>query len=283
MIAAANIGRAHVTRRASAACCTKQQQCPGCADRSTTTCHGSSAPRLRLVRSATGDSIPFGFQHGIQLVLHGTIFAMRGGMLKITTRSAVLSAVLASSLATVACAKQGKPTETATAERVEKARGEIKDTESVSATVESVDQSTKTVFLRDDEGRRFAIEADENAAARLRPNDKVKAVYQESLAFALEDPTKPHDDAETKVEQSAEKKGADGVQFGRRITTTVHIVAVAPQGKSVEFRLPEGQSRTVTIQEEKHQAAVQNLHPGDSVQVTFTEKLALAVDESAGS
>jgi hypothetical protein len=235
------------------------------------------------VRSALGDSTRLAFQHRIQLVLCGTIFAKPRSMLKINTRSAVLSAILASSLATVACSKQGKPSETATAERVEKARGEIRDTESVAATVESVDQASKTVFLRDDEGRRFAIEADANAAARLHPNDKVKAVYQESLAFALEDPTKPHDEAETKVEQSAEKKGSDGVQFGRRITTKVQIVAVAPEGKSVEFRLPEGQARTVTIEDEKHQAAVQNLHPGDSVQVTFTEKLALAVDESAGS
>ncbi|MEY4513937.1 MAG: hypothetical protein RLZZ450_6059 [Pseudomonadota bacterium] len=144
-------------------------------------------------------------------------------------------------------------------------------------------KESKTVILRDDQGRRFAIEADTNAAARLRPNDRIKAVYQESLAFALEDPNKPHDDVETKVEDSDEKKGPDGVQFGRRITTKVEIVAVAPEGKSVEFRVPEGQVRTVAIDDPKHQSAVQNLHPGDSVQVTFTEKLALAVDESAGS
>jgi hypothetical protein len=203
-------------------------------------------------------------------------------MLMITTRSVVLTAVLASSLATGACSKQGKPTETATAQRVEKARGEIKDSESLSATVESVDKESKTVILHDDQGRRFAIEADANAAARLHPNDRIKAVYQESLAFALEDPNKAHD-GETKVEQSADRKGTDGVQFGRRITTTVQIVAVAPEGKSVEFRVPEGQVRTVAIDDAKHQSEVQNLHPGDSVQVTFTEKLVLAVDESAGS
>jgi hypothetical protein len=203
-------------------------------------------------------------------------------MLKLTTHAVVLTAILASSSATVACSKQGKPTETATAQRVEKARGEIKDSESLSATVESVDQHSKTVILHDEQGRRFAIEADENAAARLHPNDRVKAVYQESLAFALEDPSKPQGDDETKVEQSAEKKGSDGVQFGRRITTTVQIVAVAPEGKSVEFRVPEGQVRTIAIEDAKHRSEVQNLHPGDSVQVTFTEKLALAVDESAG-
>ena len=203
-------------------------------------------------------------------------------MLKLTTHAVVLTAILASSSATVACSKQGKPTETATAQRVEKARGEIKDSESLSATVESVDQQSKTVILHDEQGRRFAIEADENAAARLHPNDRVKAVYQESLAFALEDPSKPQGDDQTKVEQSAEKKGSDGVQFGRRITTTVQIVAVAPEGKSVEFRVPEGQVRTIAIEDAKHRSEVQNLHPGDSVQVTFTEKLALAVDESAG-
>ena len=202
-------------------------------------------------------------------------------MLKITYRSALLSAVVASSLAAAACAKQGKPTETA--QRVEQAHGEINETESLMATVESVDPQTKTVLLHDEQGRRFAIEADEAAAARLHPGDRIKAIYQESLAFALEDPSQAPGDAETKVEDSAERHGPDGVQFGRRITTTVQIVSVAPEGTSVKFRVPEGQVRTVAIADEKHQKEVAHLHAGDSVKVTFTEKLALAVDESAGS
>jgi hypothetical protein len=202
-------------------------------------------------------------------------------MLKTTSRSALLSAILASSLASVACSHQAKPTETA--QRVEKARGEISESETVTATVESVDQASQTVILRDEKGLRFAIEADPGAASRLKPNDRIKAVYKESLAFALEDPTKPPGDDATKVEQSAEQKGPDGVQFGRRITTTVKIIAVAPEGSSVEFRVPEGQVRTVAIDDAKNRAEVANLHAGDSVKVTFTEKLALAVDESAGT
>lgn len=186
-------------------------------------------------------------------------------------------AALAAASVTSACSKQGKPSETA--QRVQEARGEMKGSDSLRAHVVSVDQANKTVLLVDDAGHRFAIEADEAAVATLQPNDEVKAVYQEAVAFALQDPRKAKPAGETKVEESTEQLGKDGVQYGRRITTTVQIVSVSPGGAAVEFRVPEGAVRTVAIEEEKNRQEIANLRPGDSVQVTYTEKLKLSVHE----
>ncbi|MDB4987659.1 MAG: hypothetical protein JWN04_2837 [Myxococcaceae bacterium] len=195
-----------------------------------------------------------------------------------TFRSAVLLATLAAAGATGGCAKHNQPP--TTAERAKHAHGEITDNEKLTATVDSIDKANQTIILHDDQGRKFAMDADQSALQRLKPNDQIKVVYQEALAFALEDPAKQKGPDETKVEESAEQTKGNGVQVGRKITTTVQILSVAPRGTSVEFRLPEGPVRTIAIDDEKNQKEIENLRPGDSVRVTFTEKLALAVDES---
>ncbi|MDB4974865.1 MAG: hypothetical protein JWN48_3206 [Myxococcaceae bacterium] len=197
-------------------------------------------------------------------------------MLNITLRSGVLVAALAT-VGASACAKHHPPT---TAERAKDAHGEIKDAETLTATVDAIDQANQTVVLHDDQGRQFAMDADKTALSRLKVNDQIKVVYQEALAFALEDPAKHKGPDQTKVEETAEQTKGNGVQVGRKISTTVQILSVAPKGTAVEFRVPEGPVRTIVIDDEKNQKEIENLRPGDSVRVTFTEKLAMAVDES---
>lgn len=197
-------------------------------------------------------------------------------MTKHTFRSGLLVVILAGG-ATAACAKHAHPP--TTAERAKVARGEMRDRETLTATVESLDKANQTVILRDEQGNRLAIDVDERAIERLQPNDTLKLVYQETLAFALEEPTEQPTVARTQVEESAERDGDDAVQVGRRVSTTVQIVSVAPRGTAVEFRVPEGGVRTVAIDHAENQREVENLRPGDSVRVTYTEKLALVVDE----
>lgn len=198
-------------------------------------------------------------------------------MSKYTFRSALLVAVLAGAAATTACAKHGH-SET-TAERAKEAHGEIRDSEAMTATVERVDKANQTVILHDDQGLRFAMDVDQAALERLQPKDTIKVVYQEVLAFALEDPKKQQGPDQTQIEESAQRNGDDGVQVGRRVSTTVQIVSVAPKGAAVEFRVPEGTVRKIAIDQEQNRQEVENLRPGDSVRVTYTEKLALLVEE----
>ena len=195
---------------------------------------------------------------------------------RITSRSGVLVAVLTASAALVGCAHQAK---TDTAQRAEKARGELSDGDTIVATVESLDPDAHVVLLRDEQGQRFAVEAGEAALARIHPGDQIKVLYQESVAFALADPAQGKPAEDTKVRQSSERTGSGDVQFGRQITTTVEILKVAPDGTTVAFRVPEGAVRSVAIADAANQQKVVNLRPGDAVHVTYTEKLALAVEE----
>ena len=196
---------------------------------------------------------------------------------RITSRTGLLVAVLTASSALVGCAHRVKTEDTA--ERAEKARGQLSDGDTIVATVESVDPDEHIVLLRDEQGKRFTVEAGDAAIARIHPGDQIKVLYQESVAFALQDPAQGKPAEETKVQQSTERTGSGDVQFGRQITTTVEILQVAPDGTTVAFRVPEGAVRSVAIADAANQQKVASLRPGDAVHVTYTEKLALAVDE----
>jgi endonuclease/exonuclease/phosphatase family metal-dependent hydrolase len=124
------------------------------------------------------------------------------------------------------------------------------------------------------------VEADSQAVERLQPQDQIKVVYQESVQFALQEPKQADPAAKTKVEDLTHLRGRDAVEFGRKVSTTVQILAVGANGSAVEFRAPEGQVRTVAIDDEESQRKIAALRPGDKVAVTYVEKLALALDET---
>ena len=178
-------------------------------------------------------------------------------------------------LAGAACSKGDKGTETA--ERAEDTSGQISQTESLRATVQAVDQKNRTVTLRDEDGRPFEVEAGPGVELnRLTAGDTVLVVYQESIEVALQDPNEKPEEP-TSVEESR-RRIPDGVQFGRQIKTTVEIVSVAANGTEATFRVPEGAVRTVQVADARNQQKIANLRPGDSVEVTYTEKLNVEVD-----
>jgi hypothetical protein len=197
---------------------------------------------------------------------------------KIPSRSAV--AVLLVVAGSMGCAKDSKNA-TAHAERADETSGQITQTESLRATVQSVNEANRTVTMRDEEGHPFEVEAGESVdLSRLHPNDSVLVVYQESVAFALQDPSEADKSEEPIVEENSRRSVPGGVQFGRQIQTTVEIVSVAPDGAAATFRGPGGNVRTVQVADARNQQKVANLKPGDSVGVTYTERLAVDVDLS---
>jgi hypothetical protein len=196
-------------------------------------------------------------------------------MVKLTLRSGAMFMVLAGLAVAPACAKHHPTT---TAERAEIAHGEMKASDSLTATVDKIDAPNQTVFLHDDEGHHFAVQASRDALERLQPQDQIKVVYQESIKFALQEPKSAEANQKTKVEDLTQLKGDDAVEFGRKISTTVQILAVGAQGSAVEFRGPEGQVRTVAIDDADSREKIAALRPGDKVAVTYVEKLGLELD-----
>ena len=178
---------------------------------------------------------------------------------------------LALGLATMgaACAKSESKAASDTAKRQAKTSSELVYKDSVSATVESVDRAhNRTVTLREPEGEVFTVAVGENVAIeRMEPQDKVNVAYQESLAFELQEPG-----ASPRGPTTAEKL-PEGVQYGRKVTTTVEILAVAPQGAAATFRNREGDVRTVEVENPENREKVATCVPATTSEVDLYGKV----------
>jgi hypothetical protein len=179
-------------------------------------------------------------------------------------------------LCALACAKQ-VPSDTR-ASRVQETSGAITETETLRATVQNVDSERRLVTLRDEGGTSFVVAIGDSVdIARIKPNDALRLAYQTSIAFALADKERAELAPGPAVEQRAERI-PDGVQFARKVSATVEIVSVTKDGSHATFRVPDGALRTVYVDDKPSQTKIANMRPGDAVAVTYTEKLALALD-----
>jgi hypothetical protein len=189
----------------------------------------------------------------------------------------VLLALAASlSMTSVACSKgQSKGAQAPT--RAQQASGQAVRNEAVSATVAAVDRANRTVTLRESTGELVTVSVGEGVKLEdIEPNDTVNVAYKQSLAFQLQDPgTEPMEREATVTTERLPQ----GVEYGRRVSGTVEILSVAPTGTETTFLNPEGEVRTIEVQDPVNQEKVSHLRPGDSVQVTYTEKLSVQVKQ----
>lgn len=191
------------------------------------------------------------------------------------TQSIGASLAVCGVLTLAACAKQSQPGQQSRA--AAETSGEISQVEVLNAKVDEVDLKQRTIAMKDESGRPFVVDVGDNVSLdRIHRDDTVQVKYQESVAFALKEPGEESSGAA--VEQST-RRIPDGVQFARQIDATVEIVSVTPDGSEATFKVPEGVTRKVFIDDAANQRKISHLKPGDAVAVTYTEKLALALED----
>jgi hypothetical protein len=183
-----------------------------------------------------------------------------------------------------ACSHSGKDVKDARAgaRAAEQARGELERAASTTATVEAIDPDHRAVILREPKGRLFAMQVSEDVPLEsLHPHAAVRVAYHEKVAFARQAPHAESQGASgPTLQETTTKELPRGVEVGRRITATVQIVAVAARGTAATFRAPDGDVRTVAVDDVQNQQQVSHLHPGDLVDVTYTEQLAVQIDSA---
>lgn len=150
------------------------------------------------------------------------------------------------------------------------------------ATVESVDQARREVVLRGAGGALFSVTAGPEVRnlAQIRPGDQVVIRYIEALAARLA----PVDtsgssiaDSQAGVVRSAPGTAPTAVA-GEQIRTTVQVEAVDRAANTVTFSGPGGAARTVAVRDPDARRFLQTLKPGDRVELTYTESLAIALE-----
>ncbi len=158
----------------------------------------------------------------------------------------------------------------------------VERTQTISATVKSIDHENRLVELTaDGETTTVQVPDEVRNLDRVKPGDEVVVTYHEALAAAF----KPKGESKTvgvvdaSVGTARMPEGAQpGAAIGNRVTTTVVIEAVNRDTNEVSFKGPAGMTRTVEVMDPKARQFIGTLNKGDEVELTYTEALAVTVE-----
>ena len=155
------------------------------------------------------------------------------------------------------------------------AAGAMKTTHA-SVTVTAVDKSARMLTVKDESGDMHDIQvpADVKSFDKVKKGDKIDIDYTESIALSLLPPgTKPT--ATEKEAMTRTGKGAGAA--GKTVSISAEVLEVDAASNKVVLKGPKGNARVVHVQNPEVQAKLPQIKPGQVVQVTYTEAIALAL------
>ena len=148
------------------------------------------------------------------------------------------------------------------------------------ATVASIDQSTRTLVLKGESGATFVVEAspDVRNLAQVKAGDRVHLVYTIAVAAQVQPKGTPmREPIEATTERRAPPGSQPGGSAGHSVITTVKIDSVDTSFNTVTFKRADGVTRTVAVDHPDGQRFIRTLKPGDSVEISYTEAIAVSV------
>ena len=148
------------------------------------------------------------------------------------------------------------------------------------ATVESIDQASRLVTLRGEDGYATTIKVSDEVKnlPQVKEGDKVVVSYYEAIAAEVKKPGEGVQGVEADVSTvQAEPGQMPAAGAGVLLRTTVMIDSVDTQMNTVTFKNADGLLRTVAIQTPQGQKFIKGLKKGDQVEVAYTEAFAIEV------
>jgi hypothetical protein len=154
----------------------------------------------------------------------------------------------------------------------------VMSSETVTATVIDVNQKTREVYVKLDNGEEYSFVAGDKVKnlAQVKKGDIITVVYTEAIAYQV----KEHGTAGMKTTtavKSAEPGAKPGGVVAQQTTVTVTITAIDPNAPTVTFMGPKGNKETIKVRDPKN---LEGVKVGDMVDITYTEALAIKVDEA---
>ena len=147
------------------------------------------------------------------------------------------------------------------------------------AKVKAVDLKTRHVTLQRADGSvvKFAVGDDVRNLPQVKVGDEVNVTYYESLAYEVHKSGQAIPGAavtESAARAPLGEKPAGLV--GRATTVTATIAAIDKATPSVTLKAPNGELTTFKV---RHPEKLNQVSVGDLVDITYTEALAISVDE----
>ncbi len=149
----------------------------------------------------------------------------------------------------------------------------------VTATVMDIDYDKRLIELKGPEGRTETIQVgpEVERLKEIKKGDKVVVEYYEALAAQL-NKTGAADEVTVSAEAAkAPKSESPGMAARGDVTVTVVIDEVDTEDNIVVFTGPRGFTRVVAVQTPQGQQFIRQLKPGDKVDLTYTEAIAINV------
>src|SRR5882672_5466931 len=152
-----------------------------------------------------------------------------------------------------------------------------------STTLAAIDAAKRLITLKVADGREETVEAGPAVRnfAQIKVGDKVDVEYYQSLAAEItKAPASTSHDAAVLASRTAEGASPAG-GVGMIYTAIVTVTSVDAATGRESFTGPEGRERETTAQRDAGRAFVAQLKPGDRVEITYGEALAVAVRPAA--
>jgi hypothetical protein len=144
--------------------------------------------------------------------------------------------------------------------------------------VESVDQKTRQVLLRLEDGTYMTLKvpASVRGLGQVKAGDRVVARVTRAIAvdIAKADGSAPIEAGEIETQAP---KGLPAGALLRAVRVRVIVDSVSADGKQVSVTTPRGVTRTIDITDPKMIAFVKTLKPGEPVNAVFAEAFSLKV------
>jgi hypothetical protein len=154
----------------------------------------------------------------------------------------------------------------------------------VEATVEAIDRPTREVSLRGPNGPVSVVVGHEvKNFDKVHVGDKVVVSYYQGIAAQMaKGDTKVTEPAASTFAYRAQGGERPGGGVGGSVTTTITIEAIDTGSNTVAFKRSDGSVHIIAVKSPNMVQFIRTLKPGDSVDVTYTESVAIDVVPAAG-
>jgi hypothetical protein len=164
---------------------------------------------------------------------------------------------------------------------------EASRTKTATATIQAINQSDRHIVLLGTDGSRMLLEAgaDVRNFDKVRPGDRVVVTYHEGVIAEVKPKGKGAGAESPKVTAAGGRTGPGEMPAkaaGASIATTVTIESVDSSFDTVTFKPADGVVRTLAVESPEGKEFIEQLKPGDEVQITYREAAAVSIEPARG-
>lgn len=149
----------------------------------------------------------------------------------------------------------------------------------ITATVAKIDHATREVTLKAEDGQEYSFVASEDVKnlPQVQVGDVVTVDYAEAFVYEVNKGGVAADGGTVVAGKAADLGEKPAGIVARETQVTVLITAIDPKVPSVTFKGPAGNTRTIKVM---HPERLEGVSVGDTVDITYTEALAIKVESA---